>query len=67
MIEFRESEIVYENPLASVGDIEGWRMEGDGRVSFPRGHMRMESLRPPEDGQARQRTGKGKPEGILQI
>lgn len=51
MIEFRESKIVYENPLASVGDIEGWRMEGDGGVSFPRDRMRMESLRPPEDGQ----------------
>jgi hypothetical protein len=41
----------YHNPLSSSDDIEGFRLEGDGAVSFPRGRLRLESLRPPEDGQ----------------
>ncbi len=45
-------EVLYANPLATPEDLLGWRMEGDGAVSFPRGRLRQESLRPPEDGQA---------------
>jgi hypothetical protein len=41
----------YHNALSSLEDIEGFRLEGDGAVSFPRGRLRLESLRPPEDGQ----------------
>ena len=41
----------YHNPLRGPADIEGFRLEGDGAVSFPRGRLRLESLRPPEDGQ----------------
>ncbi|GAA3604708.1 YesU family protein [Nonomuraea rosea] len=43
---------LYRNPLAGPEDLEGFRMEGDGAVSFPQGRMRLESLRPPSEGQA---------------
>ena len=41
----------YQNALASAADLDGWRLEGDGAVSFPLGRLRLESRRPPEDGQ----------------
>ncbi|MBG0817187.1 DUF1961 family protein [Planomonospora sp. ID82291] len=41
----------YRNPLASPADLDGFRLEGEGAITFPRGRMRLESLRPPEDGQ----------------
>ncbi len=41
----------YQNALASADDLDGWRLEGDGAVSFPLGRLRLESRRPPEDGQ----------------
>jgi hypothetical protein len=43
--------MLYENPLASPDDLAGFRMEGDGAVSFPLGRLRLESVRPAEDGQ----------------
>ena len=43
--------MIYQNPLASASDLDGFRLEGDGAVSFPLGRMRLESVRPPEDGQ----------------
>ncbi|WP_219466585.1 DUF1961 family protein [Nonomuraea rhizosphaerae] len=43
---------VYRNPLACQDDLDGFRLEGEGAVSFPQGRMRLESLRPPSDGQA---------------
>jgi len=39
--------VLYENPLASPSDVAGWRMEGPGAVSFPRGAMRLESTADP--------------------
>ncbi|WP_327580871.1 YesU family protein [Nonomuraea sp. NBC_00507] len=45
-------EIIYHNPLATPDDLEGFRMEGDGAVSFPQGRLRLESRRPASDGQA---------------
>ncbi|MGP3957892.1 DUF1961 family protein [Nonomuraea sp. 3N208] len=45
-------EIIYRNPLATPDDLEGFRMEGDGALSFPQGRMRLESRRPASDGQA---------------
>lgn len=48
---YRIEKVIYENPLRSVEDIKGFRMEGEGVVSFPMGRMRMESLRDPEEGQ----------------
>ncbi|TWD84890.1 uncharacterized protein DUF1961 [Kribbella amoyensis] len=44
--------MLYENPLTSPADLEGFRLEGDGAVSFPLGRLRLESVRPPADGQA---------------
>ncbi|NKB71514.1 MAG: DUF1961 family protein [Candidatus Latescibacteria bacterium] len=52
MSEFIDGEILYENPLAQPADIAAWVMEGSGTVSFPKGKMRQESLRPRQDGQA---------------
>ncbi|GAA4427756.1 YesU family protein [Georgenia halophila] len=46
------TEVLYTNPLTTPEDVAGFRMEGDGAASFPRGRMRLESLRRPEDGQA---------------
>ncbi|TDD10884.1 DUF1961 family protein [Nonomuraea deserti] len=43
---------LYRNALACQEDLAGFRMEGDGVTSFPRGRMRLESRRPPSDGQA---------------
>jgi hypothetical protein len=51
-VEFEQKDIIYENPLASSDDIDQWRMEGDGAVSFPQGRMRLEGTRDPGDGQA---------------
>ena len=42
----------YVSALAAEGDVDGWVLEGDGAFSFPRGRMRLESTREPEDGQA---------------
>jgi hypothetical protein len=33
----------YENPLASPADLEGFKLEGDGTMSFPLGRLRLES------------------------
>ncbi|WP_112237978.1 DUF1961 family protein [Kribbella monticola] len=41
----------YQNALASPADLDGWRLEGDGAISFPLGRLRLESKRPAEDGQ----------------
>lgn len=38
---------IYANPLAQASDIAGWRMEGEGKVTFPHGRMRMEGTRAP--------------------
>jgi hypothetical protein len=38
----------YENALASEADLAGFRLEGDGAVSFPLGRLRLES-KPQED------------------
>ncbi|WP_284638965.1 DUF1961 family protein [Paenibacillus silviterrae] len=46
-----EWKLLYENALASEKDILGFRMEGDGAVSFPMGRMRLESTRDPGEGQ----------------
>jgi hypothetical protein len=43
--------MAYHNPLRSPGDIDGFRLEGDGAVSFPQGRLRLESVRRAEDGQ----------------
>ncbi|MFC7404328.1 DUF1961 family protein [Georgenia alba] len=45
-------EVLYRNPLATAEDVAGFRMEGDGAVTFPQGRMRLESLRDASEGQA---------------
>jgi hypothetical protein len=45
-------EVVYRNPLTATKDVAGFRMEGDGVVSFPLGRLRMENGRDAKEGQA---------------
>ncbi|MBT3603391.1 MAG: YesU family protein [Candidatus Latescibacteria bacterium] len=52
MDDFEFGEVLYDNPLASEADVDGFRMEGDAAVTFPQGRMRMENCRDPEEGQA---------------
>jgi len=52
MANFSIGNLIYENPLSSGTDVEGFRMEGDAAVSFPQERMRMENRRDPEEGQA---------------
>lgn len=44
-------QLLYHNPLHSVEDIVGFRMEGEGAVSFPLNRMRLESALCEEEGQ----------------
>jgi len=41
MANFSIGDLVYENPLSSETDVEDFRMEGDGAVSFPQERMRF--------------------------
>lgn len=43
---------IYDNPLATASDVEGFRMEGQGVVTFPEGKLRLENGMDPEAGQA---------------
>ncbi|MCR5823838.1 MAG: YesU family protein [Lachnospiraceae bacterium] len=45
------SRLIYENPLASEKDVEGWTLEGQAKVSFEDGCMRMENAMSAENGQ----------------
>lgn len=50
--EIEKGELVYENALASEKDVEGWIMEGQAKVTFPNGKMKMESVLDASKGQA---------------
>ena len=50
--ETRPREVIYRNPLTSAADVESFRLEGDARMSFPQGRLRMENGRDPSEGQA---------------
>lgn len=47
----RTREALYENPLASAADIDGWPIEGPGTATFPLAQMRLESTGAFEAGQ----------------
>ena len=42
---------IYHNPLATADDVAGFRMEGEGAISFPLQRMRLESTIDAEAGQ----------------
>ncbi len=46
------TELQYENPLACLEDVAGFRLEGDAHITFHNGRMRMEHARDPSEGQA---------------
>ncbi len=48
---FRLKELIYDNPLSCENDIRGFRLEGEARITFPNGKMRMENALDPELGQ----------------
>lgn len=48
---FEIGEVVYENPLATAQDVKGFRLEGQARISFPNGRLRMENALEAELGQ----------------
>lgn len=52
MSEFLPGQVIYENPLRCEEDLKGFVAEGDLRVTFPEGCMRIESVRDPNEGQA---------------
>ncbi|MCP4400313.1 MAG: hypothetical protein GY801_23775 [bacterium] len=41
MIAYQAAGIIYENPPASVQDIQNRRMEGSGVTTFPSGRIRI--------------------------
>ncbi|WP_442955785.1 DUF1961 family protein [Paenibacillus sp. y28] len=43
--------LIYTNALASAADVEGFRLEGEAKISFPEGRMRLENALDPEQGQ----------------
>ena len=43
--------LLYNNPLASEKDTEGFRLEGQAQISFPEGCLRMENALAAENGQ----------------
>jgi hypothetical protein len=48
---YRYKEELYSNPLSGPESIKGWRLEGDGAISFPMSRLRLEGTRDPEEGQ----------------
>jgi len=51
MIQYEAGEVIYSNALSNPDCIAAWRLEGEAAFSFPRGRMRMENLREPQEGQ----------------
>ena len=45
-------ERLYHNPLRTPDDVKGFVLEGDARVDFETGRMRLRNARPATDGQA---------------
>jgi hypothetical protein len=44
-------DLIYDNPLQSKKDIQGFRLEGEAAISFPLKRMRMENQVEPKEGQ----------------
>lgn len=42
---------IYRNPLSSDADVEGFRLEGQAEITFPRGRMRLANVLDPAEGQ----------------
>ncbi len=48
---YKKNGLIYENKLASYEEVNDFRLEGEGAVSFPTGRMRLENKMDPEKGQ----------------
>lgn len=48
---YRVREKIYDNPLSAEADVQGFQLEGQAKISFPRGRMRLASTRDPVEGQ----------------
>ena len=51
MRRFEYGYTIYENALGAEADTAGFRLEGEARISFPNGRLRMENLVDPAEGQ----------------
>lgn len=51
MATFRLGEVIYHNPLAQEDDVGRFRLEGEGKISFPNGRLRLENALDPALGQ----------------
>ncbi len=49
---YKKGRLLYDNPLSSPSDVDGWIMEGQARVTFEGRGMRMASVLDPSAGQA---------------
>ena len=49
---YEKNELIYENPLSSPSDVDGWIMEGQAKITFDGGKMQMASVLDPSAGQA---------------
>jgi len=51
MAKYRPGTLICENPLAMKADVEGFRLEGQGQITFPEGRMRMANVRDPSEAE----------------
>ena len=51
MTDYQLGKLIYDNPLASPEDVKGFRLEGEAKITFPNGRLRMENARDPSEGQ----------------
>lgn len=47
----KKENLIYYNPLQQEEDIKGFVLEGDAKISFPDGRMRLENARSAQEGQ----------------
>jgi len=47
----RKGKLIYENPLKSEADLQGFVLEGSAKISFPEGKLRLENALNAEAGQ----------------
>lgn len=51
MIDTRFNKLIYDNPLVSLGDVQGFKLEGEASITFTNKRMRMENLLSADEGQ----------------
>lgn len=49
--DYVQGELIYENALSGPGDVAGFVLEGQAKITFPNGRMRMQNVLPASEGQ----------------